>query len=74
MQVSGTTKQRIQEYIQKDLFITTDQPLGDLAMVLLEPLSKDFFRWGFFFFHLSGTEYIESYVWNLYDQNATRVT
>jgi hypothetical protein len=34
-------------YPKGSVYITTDQPLGDLAMVLLEPLSKDSFRWGF---------------------------
>jgi hypothetical protein len=43
--------------------VPTDQPLGDLAMVLLEPLSPDsFFRWGFFLEVLQATEYAEPYV------------
>jgi hypothetical protein len=43
--------------------VPTDQPLGDLAMVLLEPSSPDsFFRWGFFLEVLQRTEYVESYV------------
>ncbi len=43
--------------------VSTDQPLGDLAMVLLEPMSEDsLFQWGFFNEILSRTEYIEGYV------------
>lgn len=43
--------------------IVTDQPLGDLAMLLLEPASPDsFFRWGFFLESLQQTEYAEAYV------------
>ena len=43
--------------------IPTDQPLGDLAILLLEPQAPDsFLRWGFFLEILSRTEYIEAYV------------
>ena len=43
--------------------ISTDQPLGDLAVVLLEPQSTDsFVAWGFFPEVLQRTEYIEGYV------------
>ncbi len=43
--------------------IPTDQPLGDLAVVLLEPESADsFLRWGFFIEVFSRTEYAESYI------------
>lgn len=43
--------------------VSTDQPLGDLAMALLEPESVDsFFAWGFFPEILQRTEYIEGYV------------
>jgi murein tripeptide amidase MpaA len=65
MQVSGTTKTEINTrvYPKGSVYITTDQPLGDLAMILLEPLSKDsFFRWGFFLSIFQRTEYVESYV------------
>ena len=42
--------------------VPTDQPLGDLALVLLEPESNDsLFAWGFFLEILQRTEYIESY-------------
>ena len=41
----------------------TDQPLGDLAVLLLEPASPDsFFQWGFFLEALQPTEYVEGYV------------
>ncbi|MFV1979996.1 MAG: M14 family metallopeptidase [Rhodothermia bacterium] len=43
--------------------VRTDQPLGDLAMLLLEPRSPDsFFQWGFFLEVLQRTEYVEQYV------------
>ena len=43
--------------------VVVDQPLGDLAMVLLEPQSPDsLFRWGFFNAIFQRTEYIDSYV------------
>jgi hypothetical protein len=43
--------------------VVTDQPLGDLAVLLLEPASQDsFFQWGFFHAVLSRTEYVEAYV------------
>ncbi len=43
--------------------VPTDQPLGDLAALLLEPASPDsFFQWGFFLSVLQPTEYAEAYV------------
>jgi hypothetical protein len=43
--------------------VHTDQPLGDLAVVMLEPESRDsLFAWGFFNEILQRTEYIEGYV------------
>jgi hypothetical protein len=43
--------------------VSTDQPLGDLAVVMLEPQSADsLFAWGFFPEILQRTEYIEGYV------------
>jgi hypothetical protein len=42
--------------------VSTDQPLGDLALLLLEPGSPDsFFQWGFFDEALQQTEYVEGY-------------
>jgi len=43
--------------------VSTDQPLGDLAVLLLEPASPDsFFQWGFFHEVLQPTEYVEAYI------------
>lgn len=45
------------------VWVPTDQPLGDLAILLLEPESKDsLLAWGFFNEILQRTEYIEGYV------------
>ena len=42
---------------------STDQPLGTLAALLLEPASPDsLFQWGFFNSILSPTEYVEAYI------------
>lgn len=65
VQVSGTTKkeQRKELFPVGSVYIPTDQPLGDLAMMLLEPASKDsYFSWGFFHSIFQRTEYIEAYV------------
>lgn len=43
--------------------VPTDQPLGDLAMILLDPESEDsLFAWGFFNETLQRVEYIEGYI------------
>ena len=43
--------------------VSTDQPLGTLATLLLEPSSPDsLFQWGFFNSALSPTEYVEAYI------------
>ncbi|NQD38540.1 carboxypeptidase [Permianibacter sp. IMCC34836] len=43
--------------------VSTDQPLGELVVALLEPQSEDsLFSWGYFLEILSATEYIEGYV------------
>lgn len=43
--------------------VPTDQPLGDLVVLLMEPQSEDsFFQWGFFLGMLQRTEYVEGYV------------
>jgi hypothetical protein len=43
--------------------VPTDQPLGDLAVLLLEPASPDsFFQWGFFLEVMQPTEYAEAYI------------
>ena len=65
IQVSGTTKSetRKQLFPVGSVYISTDQPLGDLAIVLLEPTSKDsYFSWGFFHSIFQRTEYMEAYI------------
>jgi len=65
IQVTGTTQPEShqQTFAAGSAFISTDQPLGDLAMILLEPGSPDsYFQWGFFHSIFQRTEYIEYYV------------
>jgi len=65
MQVSGTTKTetRKQLFPAGAVYISTNQSLGHLAMLLLEPVSKDsYFSWGFFQSIFQRTEYIEPYI------------
>ncbi len=65
MQVTGTatTETRKQLFPAGSVYISTDQPLGDLAILILEPASKDsYFSWGFFLSIFQRTEYIEAYV------------
>ncbi|MDH5380338.1 MAG: M14 family metallopeptidase [Cyclobacteriaceae bacterium] len=54
----------MEEVYQKgSVRISTQQPLGDLVVLLLEPQSsQSFFQWGYFNTIFSRTEYIESYV------------
>lgn len=43
-------------------WVSTDQALGDLAILLLEPSSEDsFWQWGYFLEILQSTEYFETY-------------
>lgn len=65
MQVKGTpiAETRKQVFAAGSVYISTDQPLGDLAIMLLEPLSTDsYLSWGFFNAIFQRTEYIEAYV------------
>ncbi|WP_228853457.1 M14 family metallopeptidase [Aegicerativicinus sediminis] len=65
MTVSGkpVTIKKKQLFPQGSAYISTDQPLGDLAVHLLEPsVSDSFFSWGFFLNIFQRTEYMESYV------------
>jgi len=58
-----TLERRQESFPAGTVRIATDQPLGDLAAVLLEPDSPDsFFRWGFFLEVLERVEYVEDYV------------
>ncbi len=43
--------------------VKTNQPLGELAVILMEPESVDsFFQWGYFNTIFTQTEYMESYI------------
>lgn len=45
-----------------DLLVATDQPLGTLAMLLLEPQAPDsLLQWGYFLEIMNATEYYEQY-------------
>jgi len=56
-------ERRQQRFPAGSVRISTDQPLGELAVLLLEPHSPDsFFQWGFFLEILTPTEYVETYV------------
>jgi murein tripeptide amidase MpaA len=58
-----TSEQRTVVYPAGSVRVTTDQALGTLAVLLLEPESPDsFFQWGFFHEVFQRTEYAESYV------------
>jgi hypothetical protein len=60
---TATPERRRETYPAGSLRVSTDQPLGTLAMLLLEPASPDsFFAWGFFHEALQQTEYGEAYV------------
>lgn len=58
-----TPEKRRETYAAGSVRVPTDQPLGDLAVLLLEPASPDsFFQWGFFDSVLQPTEYVEAYI------------
>jgi hypothetical protein len=63
MSVGSVVREQAQEtYPAGSVRVPTDQPLGELAMMLLEPQSPDsFVSWGFFPEILQRTEYIEGY-------------
>lgn len=55
-------EQHVRELAAGSWRVPTDQPLGDLAMLLLEPASPDsYFQWGFLLEILNRTEYFEAY-------------
>ena len=63
LQTKVKSESRTETFPAGSVRVPADQPLGDLAMVLLEPESQDsFFAWGFFLETLQRTEYIEGYV------------
>lgn len=56
-------ERRKQRFPAGSFRVPTDQPLGDLITVLLEPASPDsFLQWGFFHSIFQRTEYAENYV------------
>jgi hypothetical protein len=58
-----TLEKRKEHFPAGSIRIATDQPLGTLAALLLEPASPDsFFQWGFFESILAPTEYVEGYI------------
>ena len=57
------TETRTETFPAGSVRVATDQPLGDLAIALLEPEGEDSLAtWGFFNEILKRTEYIEGYV------------
>ncbi len=57
-----TTEQRDWTFPIGSVRVSTDQPLGDVAVLLLEPQSgESFFAWGMFPEVLNRVEYIEAY-------------
>ena len=63
MKATPVAEQCTETFPAGSLRVTTDQPLGTLAAILLEPASPDsFVQWGFFPEILQQTEYIEGYV------------
>lgn len=60
---SFTAERRRETFPAGSVRVSTDQPLGDLAVLLLEPSSSEsYFGWGLFPGVLQRTEYIEGYV------------
>ena len=60
---SVKAESRLESFPAGSVRVSTDQPLGDLAMALLEPECRDsLLAWGFFLEILQRTEYIEGYV------------
>lgn len=56
-------ERRLETFPMLTVHVPTDQPLGDLAVALLEPHAPDsFFRWGFFLPILQQVEYVEPYI------------
>ena len=59
----ATPERRREHFPAGSVRVPTDQPLGTLAALLLEPASNDsLFQWGFFDSILSPTEYVEAYI------------
>lgn len=59
----ATPEKRRETYPPGSVRVPTDQPLGTLAVLLLEPEAPDsFFQWGFFHTIFQRTEYVEGYI------------
>jgi murein tripeptide amidase MpaA len=60
---TATPERRRETYPAGSVRVPTDQPLGTLAVIMLEQSSPDsLFQWGFFHSILSPTEYVEGYI------------
>ena len=60
---TATPERRSETFPAGSVRVSTDQPLGTLAMLMLEPASPDsLFQWGFFHSILTATEYVEPYI------------
>jgi hypothetical protein len=60
---NATPEKRRERFPAGTVHIPTDQDLGTLAVLMLEPSSPDsLFQWGFFHSILSPTEYVEGYI------------
>jgi hypothetical protein len=56
-------ERRRERFAPGSVRVPTDQPLGTLAVIMLEPASPDsLFQWGFFHSILRPSEYAESYM------------
>ncbi len=65
VRVTATAKpeSRRERFPAGSVRVPTDQPLGTLAVIMLEPASPDsLFQWGWFHSILSPTEYVEGYI------------
>ena len=60
---TATPERRRERFSAGSVRVSTDQPLGTLAVLMLEPSSPDsLFQWGWFHSILSPTEYVEGYI------------
>jgi hypothetical protein len=60
---TATPENKRERFPAGSVRVPTDQPLGTLAVIMLEPSSPDsLFQWGWFHSILSPTEYVEGYI------------
>jgi hypothetical protein len=60
---TATPERRRERFPAGSVRVPTDQPLGTLAVIMLEPASPDsLFQWGWFHSILTQTEYVEGYI------------